>query len=415
MELSQEILSNISQPTKLEALYRKDPIAFKAALDTAIQQNPDSIALQVWNLRLNFSESEPAKDTWKITPEMRIALWMALAAGLITRMVVYFVDLKLAGPINLLLGIAPFIAGYFILQNKAGRFQLLAMGLLYLTITIFINTLPLKMNDIIFLANIHVPILLWLLVGLAFSGAAFRQTNIRVSFLKLNGEFVIIYAIMAMSGIVLTIVTNQLFSLVHLDIMDLYLQNIIAPGAAILAVAAIYLTSTNLNLAKHVAPYIAKIFSPVVLVTLIAYLIAVLVMGSNPFMDRDFLLSFNLVLIGVLIVAIFSITEMEEKSTKNVFDWILLFLLSLAILTDTVALAAIIFRLGSYGLTPNRLAVLGVNTVMLFHLGWIDHNLAKFMLGKIDRQPILAAMTQYLPIYGAWAIVVIFLFPLLFP
>ena len=35
---------------------------------------------------------------------------------------------------------------------------------------------------------------------------------------------------------------------------------------------------------------------------------------------------------------------------------------------DLIALSAILFRLTSFGMTPNRIAVLGANLIVLFHL-----------------------------------------------
>ena len=63
----------------------------------------------------------------------------------------------------------------------------------------------------------------------------------------------------------LTALTMHLFRFVGMDISEFYFENVVLFGAAALAIVATYLVSRNLKLAKNIAPYIAKIFSPLVL------------------------------------------------------------------------------------------------------------------------------------------------------
>lgn len=121
---------------------------------------------------------------------------------------------------------------------------------------------------------------------------------------------------MAVSGMVLALLTMRLFSFIGLDIGDFYFSNVVLFGAAALAIVGVHLVSMNLKLAKNVTPFIAKIFSPLVLITLLVYLVTVISVGKNPFLDRDFLIAFNGILLGVLAVTIFSITEKEPDGKR---------------------------------------------------------------------------------------------------
>ena len=242
--------------------------------------------------------------------------------------------------------------------------------------------LPLEHKDSIILAYLHLPIFLWVLLGLAFTGNEYGIGSARLAYLKFNGEFCILYASMAISGMLLTALTMQLFRFVGMDISEFYFKNVVLFGAAALAIVATYLVSRNLKLAKNIAPYIAKIFSPLVLVTLLVYLITVIWVGKNPFLDRDFLLSFNGILLSVLAVTIFSITESGTDEKKNISDYINFALIVLALIIDSVALSAIVFRLSSYGITPNRLAVLGVNILIWANLIWIMLSYMRFLQNK---------------------------------
>jgi hypothetical protein len=252
------------------------------------------------------------------------------------------------------------------------------------------------------------------LVGLSFTGNAFALGRARLAFLKFNGEFAVLYASMAISGIILTGLTMQLFTFVGMDISEFYFSNIVLVGAAALAVVATYLASSNLKLARSITPYIAKIFGPLVLATLLVYLVTVVSITKNPFLDRDFLLTFNGVLLCVLAVSIFSITESRSDEKKTISDMVAFSLIVLALIIDSVALSAIVFRLSSYGITPNRVAVLGVNILIWANLLWIMLAYIRFLLKKTGPSSIQEAITTFLPIYGVWAAFVVFVFPYLF-
>lgn len=140
--------------------------------------------------------------------------------------------------------------------------------------------LPLNYKDSMILAYLHLPIFLWVLVGLAFTGNEYSKGSTRLAYIKFNLEYCILYASMAVSGMVLAALTMQLFRFVDLNIEDFYFSNVVLFGAASLAVVAAYLVSMNLKLAKNITPYIAKIFSPLVLITLLIYLITVIWVGK---------------------------------------------------------------------------------------------------------------------------------------
>lgn len=115
-------------------------------------------------------------------------------------------------------------------------------------------------------------------------------------------------------------------------------------------------------------------------------------------MDRNFLMAFNGILLGVLAVTIFSIVESDSDEKKNISDYINFSLIVLALIIDTVALSAIVFRLSSYGITPNRLAVLGVNVLIWANLIWIMFSYMRFLQNKSGPKAIkmpLRSICQY--------------------
>jgi hypothetical protein len=414
MDSENMVIENISNPHELERLYREDPKAFKKSFLHAREQNNDSQVLAVWYERLHFRESAHTEKASLLQKGFLFMGILAVLAGISTRIIFHYVEQQAIAPINLVFGILPFIAAYFVYNNSPKKSVLYTLASLFLISVVYLNLLPLNNNDSTILVYLHLPIFLWGLSGLAFTGNEYSKGSKRLAYLKFNVEFCILYASMAISGMLLAALTMQLFSFVDLDIEDFYFRNVVLFGAAALAIVAAYLVSMNLKLAKNITPYIAKIFSPLVLATLLVYLMTVISVGKNPFLDRNFLIVFNGILLVVLAVTIFSITESSTDQKKTISDYINFALIVLALIIDSVALSAIVFRLSSYGITPNRLAVLGVNILIWGNLIWIMGSYMRFLKNKTGPSTIQDAVTKYLPVYGLWAAFVAFTFPLIF-
>ena len=404
----------MADPHELERMFRKDSEAFKRDFEEAWEQNPNSQILSIWYERLYYSETENLEKTSRLKRDFLVMGVLAIMAGTSTRILFHFIEQNTIAPINLIFGIIPFITAFFVYKSGPRKNVIFTIVFLFLISAVYLNMLPLEEKDSIILAYLHFPVFLWVVAGIAFAGDEYSVRGKRLAYLKFNGEFCILYASMAISGMLLSMITMQLFIIIGMDIEDFYFKNIVLFGAAALAVVASYLVSRDLKLAKNIAPYLAKIFSPLVLITLLAYLVTVIWAGKNPFLDRDFLLVFNGILLLVLIVTIFSITESGAKEKRNISDYVNLALILLALIIDGVALSAIVFRLSSYGISPNRLAVLGVNLLIFANLIWIMGSYAGFLRNKTGTEAIQDSITKYLPIYGLWAAFVTFAFPLIF-
>lgn len=414
MNMNDWILENKDYPSELERMYRKEPLAFTKAIASAYAQCPDSQVLTVWKERLLFEEQVRPEKTSLFKKDLIIMGILAMLAGICTRVIFHFVENESIATVNLVFGILPFIAAYFVYKNNPNKRILYSLGFLFIITGLYLNSLPLQRTDSILITYLHLPVFLWLLVGLAFTGNRYKIGRERLAYVKFNTEFVIFYISMAISGVVLTGLTIGLFQFVGMDIAEFYFKNIVLFGAVALAVVATHLASSNLKIAKNITPFIARIFSPLVLATLVIFLVTTVWVGKNPFMDRDFLLTFNSVLLFVLAVTILSISESRSDEKKTIWDMVNFSLIVLALIIDSVALSSIIFRLTSYGITPNRIAVLGVNILVWAHLLWIMLAYFRFLRARTGPSRIQDAITKYLPIYGGWAAFVVFVFPYLF-
>jgi hypothetical protein len=85
------------------------------------------------------------------------------------------------------------------------------------------------------------------------------------------------------------------------------------------------------------------------------------------------------------------------------------------IIVNAIALSAILYRIGSWGFTPNRTAVLGGNVLFFVNLILITKQLFRQVRGTtLDVNSVEKSIALFMPIYAIWALVVTFLFPLIF-
>ncbi len=233
---------------------------------------------------------------------------------------------------------------------------------------LYVNLLPAgEKSDSIILTYIHLPLFLWCLYGVIFIDFDLKERSKRIDYLKYNGDLAILTLLILIGGGVLTAVTIGLFSAIDLHIENFYMENIAIIGLVASPIVATHIIRNYPAIADKLAPIIARIFSPLVLITLLVYLIFMIVTGKDPYNDRDFLLVFNLMLMGVMAIVVFSVAGITTQKKQRFNEWTL-FILSLLTLTiDLVALSAIIYRVGEFGFTPNRTAVLGSNLLILAH------------------------------------------------
>jgi hypothetical protein len=110
----------------------------------------------------------------------------------------------------------------------------------------------------------------------------------------------------------------------------------------------------------------------------------------------------------------FSVVESVQENKVGLMTWVLASLSLVTLVVNGIALSAIAFRISEWGITPNRLAVLGGNLVMIVHLVMVSRQLILTVRGKSKLDQVGLTLVRYLPIYLLWTTIVIFLFPLLF-
>jgi len=416
--MKNKILENIDDPGYLEALYRADKKGFEKAFNEIYPEIAGRSGTDFWKIRLEFDKTSGISARIKKT-DVLILIIVCAITGFLIKLPQLFDNLirdsffyeKNAGLI-----IFGGLSLYAFLTKEMIRIkQVLISSSVFIISAVYINFLPSdKFSNSVILACIHLPFMIWCLYGLIFIDFDIRNKSRRIDYIRYNGDLAVLGALILIAGGILTGLTLGLFTAIDLTIERFYFNYIVVWGLVSVPVAATYIIRKYPFITKQVAPVIANLFSPLVLITLIVYLIVIPVFGKDPYNDRDYLIVFNLMLIGVMAIIIFSVSEMTANR-KYRFSEITLFALSvIALIIDLVALTAILYRLGEFGFTPNRTAVLGSNLLISGNLFLIMIDLYRVNFSGRDIKQVELTIARYLPVYALWTVFVVFGLPWIF-
>jgi len=122
----------------------------------------------------------------------------------------------------------------------------------------------------------------------------------------------------------------------------------------------------------------------------------------------------DLILVVVVGLLLYSISARDPQAEPGFFDYLQFVLVVCALLVDAMALWAILARITAFGFTPNRVAALGENLILVVNLGWSAVLYARFLWRRAGFAPLERWQTAYLPVYAVWAWIVVMIFPLVF-
>ena len=410
--MKNDIFIHLDNPKELERLYRQNKTQFKQAFLDVYPQIIDKPMALFWKERLEDSKEEIQFGSKK---ELIFVVIAALIAGLIAKIPSFTsIGEEFFYTRNVGFIVFPSLIAYFSWKNNLGIQKWILFGSIASISLLFINLFPNNPNsDTLTLSCIHLLLFLWSLLGFSFVGEVGHPLK-RLDFLRFNGDFVVMSTLILIAGGITTGITIGLFSLIGYQIEDFYFDNVVVVGLASVPLVATFLTQTNPHLVSKVSPVIARIFSPIILVMLVIYLFAIFYSGKDPYNDRDFLLLFNALLIGVMAIIFFSVAEATNTEKGKIEKWILFLLSVVTILVNTIALSAILFRISTWGITPNRLAVLGSNIFILINLLLVTFKLYGVVTKKSNIVEVGGQIAFFLPVYVLWTLFVTFILPFLF-
>jgi hypothetical protein len=315
---------------------------------------------------------------------------------------------------NLGLFVLPFLAGYFVWKRQLGTRLLGGLAMAFAAAAVAANLYPFKPTGATeALTVLHLPIALWLSVGIAYAGGRWRQVGGRMDFIRFSGELFIYYVLIALGGGVLTAFMAMMFAAIGLKAEPLFTW-LLPCGAAGAVLVASWLVEAKQSVIENMAPVLTRLFTPILAAVLLVFLGTVLWTGRGVDIERNVLIAFDLLLVLVLGLLLYSISARDPQAPPGAFDVLQVVLLVSALLTDALALWAILARIGEFGFTPNRVAALGENVILLANLAWSTVLYLRFLRGRGAFARLERWQTDYLYVYAGWAAAVVVLFPPLF-
>lgn len=348
-------------------------------------------------------------------PTLAAALVTAVAAAIAVRVPAMLGATEDFYVVNAALLVVPFLAGYFLWERKAGWRLILTVVLAFAILVGVVNAYPLASGGTMqALVAINVPVVAWFLMGLSYVAGNWRDHVKRMDFVRFTGEWIVYYALIALGGGVLTALALAGFQAVGLDAEPQVTAWVVPCGAAGAVIVAAWLVESKQAVVENIAPVLTAVFTPLTILLLAAYLLALIAGGDLVFADRDLLILADLILVLVLGLVLYSVSARDPLQAPGWFDRLQAVLLVLAVAVDVLMLAAMSGRILEFGASANKVAALGLNVLLLVNLvgaAWLGVGFLRGVRGFFD---VERWQTAYLPAFAVWPAIIVFGFPLAF-
>jgi hypothetical protein len=325
---------------------------------------------------------------------------------------------------NASLFVFPLLAVYFMWKRGWDVARGLWLALPFAAAAVFANVFPFHSPDRLdnfpagsdtqLLSVLHLPIALWLAVGFAYVRGRWFDDGGRMNFVRFSGELAIYYVLIALGGGVLTGFTAMMFTAIDKNPGWFIGGWLIPCGAAGAVIIGSWLVEAKQSVIENMAPVLTRLFTPLFTILLLVFLATMAWTGSPINVKREVLIGFDLLLAVVVGLVLYAASARDPQAPPDFFDILQLLLVASALVVDGVALAAIAARISEFGFTPNRVAALGENLILLVNLAWTAWLYASFLRHRGPFAALERWQIAYLPVYSVWAALVVVIFPPVF-
>jgi hypothetical protein len=316
---------------------------------------------------------------------------------------------------NASLFVFPLLTIYLMWKRGADVASGLWLALPFAVGAVFANVFPFRTgSDTQVLTALHLPIALWLAVGFAYVRSRWFADGGRMDFVRFSGELVIYYVLIALGGGVVTGFTMMMFKAIDMNAAWFVAGWLIPCGAMGAVIIGSWLVEAKQSVIENMAPVLTRLFTPLFTVLLLVFLATMAWTGNPINVKREVLIGFDLLLVLVVGLVLYAASARDPQAPPDFFDGLQLLLVVSALVVDAVALAAIAARISEFGFTPNRVAALGENLILLANLAWSAWLYARFLRHRGSFADLERWQIAYLPVYAVWAALVVIMFPPVF-
>jgi hypothetical protein len=318
--------------------------------------------------------------------------------------------------------VLPFLAAYFLVRRTAALATIAVVAAPFLLGAVVMAVYPFAPDGAtLVLAATHIAVVLWIVTGIAYVDGRVRSSRARMDFIRFTGEWVVYLALIALGGGVLIALTMGVFSAIDLD-AGWFVEEFMVPcGIAGAVVIAAWLVEAKQSVIENIAPVLTKLFTPLFTLLLLAFIVAGFLQGdlvagtaTEAFGQRDLLIIFDIVLVVVVGLLLYSLSARDPLAPPSWFDRMQLLLVAAAIVVDVMVLVAMIGRIAEWGASPNKLASLGLNVILFANLAGAAWLQLRFTMRRAPFERLERWQTGFIPVYLVWAAIVVVVFPPLF-
>src|SRR5690606_16749345 len=202
---------------------------------------------------------------------------------------------------NVSLFVLPLLTGYFVWKRRIEMRTWRWLALAFIAAAVVANVYPFHaQRDTEELLAIHLPIALWVMVGVTYTGGRWRDLNARMDFVRFSGELFIYYSLIALGGGVLVAFTLGRCRGVGVGAVWVAERWRIARGAMGAVIVGSWLVEAKQSVIEKMAPVLTRLFTPLFTATLLVFLGTMAVTGRGIDIERNVLIAFDLLLVLVL-------------------------------------------------------------------------------------------------------------------
>jgi len=316
---------------------------------------------------------------------------------------------------NASLFVFPLLTLYFMWKRGSDLVRGSWFAMAFAAGAVLANVFPFpSRSDTEVLTVLHLPIALWLAVGFAYVRGRWFDDGGRMNFVRFSGELAIYYVLIALGGFVVILFTFMMFRAIEMN-PDWFVAGWLIPcGAAGAVLIGSWLVEAKQSVIENMAPVLTRLFTPLFTMLLLVFLATMAWTGSPINVKREVLIGFDLLLAVVVGLVLYAASARDPQAPADFFDGLQLVLVVSALVVDGVALYAIAARISEFGFTPNRVAALGENIILLVNLTWSAWLYARFLRHRSSFAVLERWQMAYLPVFSVWAALVVLVFPPLF-
>jgi len=390
------------------------------SLDALSREFARAHSERLWKQLVIAPETDAPTNTRR--DELFVVLSLAAAAALAVKVPALFghpinpnENFPLFYARNASLFVFPLLTLYFMWKRGSDLVRGSWFAMAFAAGAVLANVFPFpSRSDTEVLTVLHLPIALWLAVGFAYVRGRWFDDGGRMNFVRFSGELAIYYVLIALGGFVVILFTFMMFRAIEMN-PDWFVAGWLIPcGAAGAVLIGSWLVEAKQSVIENMAPVLTRLFTPLFTMLLLVFLATMAWTGSPINVKREVLIGFDLLLTVVVGLVLYAASARDPQAPPDFFDGLQLVLVVSALVVDGVALYAIAARISEFGFTPNRVAALGENIILLVNLTWSAWLYARFLRHRSSFAVLERWQMAYLPVFSVWAALVVLVFPPLF-